>query len=180
MKRRDLDHLLRAAGEIAGHREFVLVGSAAIFAWHEHVPEPMNMSREVDLFASDVSREQAEEISDLLENIGHLSQFDDTHGYYVDGVSPETAILPPDWRDRSKTYASGATNGVTAIVPHPEDIAVSKLRAGRDKDVDWVQAAHAAGFIDRDRIAERIGAMPDLDDVVRARMQQLLDLATQP
>lgn len=52
MKRRDLDHILRAAGDLTGHTEFVLVGSNAIFAWHDKVPLPMMLSREADLYAA--------------------------------------------------------------------------------------------------------------------------------
>lgn len=80
MTRDDLDHLLRAAGDLTGHKRFVLVGSNATFAWQESVPEIMTLSREADLFASDVSDDEVERISDLLENIGHLSVFDETHG----------------------------------------------------------------------------------------------------
>lgn len=46
MTRRELDHVLRAAGDLVGHKRFVLVGSAAIFAWQEAVPEVMTLSRE--------------------------------------------------------------------------------------------------------------------------------------
>lgn len=122
----------------------------------------MVMSRDLDLFASGVSAMRAEEIADLLENIGQLSMFDDERGYYADGVEPHTAMLPPDWRERSKVYSSPATNGVTAIAPHPDDIAVSKLYAGRDKDIEWVAVAHAAGLIDLDRISARIQLLTDL------------------
>jgi hypothetical protein len=173
MKRADLDHLLRAAGEVTGHRRFVLVGSTAIFAWHEQVPHRLMVSREADLYATDVSEQEAEDISDLLGNIGHLSMFDDTHGYYVDGIGPRTAVLPSDWEDRSKVYFSKSTNGVVAIVPDPEDIAASKLYAGREKDLDWVGAAHTAGLVDLDKVAERIGKLPNLTDT---RLTELLTL----
>ncbi len=168
MKRQDLDHLLRAAGDLTGHRRFVLVGSNAIFAWYDHVPERMMVSRELDLFAFDVSETVAEEISDLLENIGHLSVFDDTHGYYADGVGPQTAILPEDWRERSRLYAPLSAPNVEALAPHPEDIAASKLCAGRDKDLDWVGAAHAAGFVDLDRVAARLDRLPGLTELERS------------
>src|SRR5579859_2103766 len=110
MERSDLDHLLRAAGAATGQKTFVLVGSAAIFAWQRLVTPQMMMSREADLFAFNVSDEDAERIADELDgDLGQQSQFDETHGYYVDGVEPKTVILPEDWRDRSKTYSSPAT-----------------------------------------------------------------------
>jgi hypothetical protein len=178
--REGLDHLLRAAGDLTEHKRFVLVGSSAIFAWFDDVPDAMTMSREADLFASDVSDEEVERIADLLENIGQLSPFDDTHGYYVDGVGAETAQLPSDWRMRAKIYSSPATGGVVAVVPHPEDIAVSKLFAGREKDMDWLRAASGAGFIALDRVACRIDQLPELDDTRRAYMMDRITILRRP
>jgi len=172
---KDLDHLLRAAGDVTGHARFVLVGSNAILAWSQAVPEAMAISREADLFASDVSVEEAERLSDLLENIGQLSEFDETHGYYADGVSPDTAVLPLDWRTRSKVYSSPSTNGVVAVVPHPDDIALSKLCRGEEKDLDWVDAAHAAGLIDLDQMVARAGGLPQRTSTDRDRLFRLIE-----
>ena len=176
MTRQELDHVLRAAGDLTGHKRFVLVGSTAIFAWHESVPEIMALSREADLYASDVSDEEADRISDELENIGQLSTFDETHGYYADGVSPYTAVLPVDWKERSKLYVSPGGNGVVAIVPHPEDIALSKLCAGRDKDLDWVGAAHASGLIELATVAARAEKLPDRTPEERQRVRVLIEV----
>jgi len=176
MTRDDLDHLLRAAGDLTGHKRFVLVGSNAIFAWHQHVPWGLMISREADIFASDVSDEEVERISDLLENIGHLSTFDDTHGYYADGIGPHTAILPDDWRERCRQYSSPATGGVVAVVPHPDDIAASKLCAGREKDTDWVSAAHDAKLVNLDLVAKRIAELSGRTDAERAHMLNLLQI----
>lgn len=179
MTREQLDHILRAAGNVAGHKRFVLVGSTAIFAWHEDelVPTAMARSREADLFASDVSEDEAERISDLLENIGQLSIFDETHGYYVDGVGPRTAVLPVDWRERSKTYAPHGGDGVSALVPHPEDIALSKLCAGREKDLDWVAAAHRAKLIELNALADRVDKLPERTPEERERIRALIEVA---
>jgi hypothetical protein len=130
----------------------------------------MAMSREADLFAFGVDADEVERIADQLEEIGQLSQFDDTHGYYADGVGPETAILPPGWRNRSKTYQSPATNGVMAIVPHPQDIAASKLYAGRQKDLEWLLGAKDAAFIDLEHLAKTVLAWDDLSDERRNLM----------
>ena len=63
MNRAQLDHVLRAAGSDTGKKRFGLVGSAAIFAWHVDIPDLMNMSREVDLFAFGVSEEEADQVA---------------------------------------------------------------------------------------------------------------------
>ena len=171
-----LNHLLRAAGDLTGRRQFVLVGSAAIFAWHETIPAAMALSREADLYAFGVSEDEADRIADELEEIGQLSTFDETHGCYVDGVGPRTAVLPVDWHARAKTYAPAAANGVKAIVPQPEDLALSKLCAGREKDVDWVAVAFGAGLIDLEVVASRVHLLPDLASAQRGHIRELIEI----
>ena len=53
MRINNVDHILRAAGEVTGQTRFVLIGSAAVIAWQRVVPPEMAMTREVDLFAMD-------------------------------------------------------------------------------------------------------------------------------
>jgi hypothetical protein len=156
-----VDHILRAAGAATGQRRFVLIGSAAIFAWRTAVPLELAMTREVDLFAYAVDQATAESIAFELDgSLGQASQFDATYGYYCDGVGPSTAILPNGWEARSKEYSNAATEGVVAIVPHPDDIALAKLCAGREKDVSWVRAAIAAGIVDPSQFRERFDQLP--------------------
>ncbi len=162
MELEKVDHILRAAGKVTGQTHFVLVGSAAIFAWRADIPDEMALTREADLFAYDVpdSAEAARIADDLDAVLGQASQFDQTFGYYCDGVGPETAILPDDWRDRAKAYSSERTGGVTAIVPEPNDIALSKLCAGREKDTAWIAAAIRHGLVDPAIMEQRLGLLP--------------------
>lgn len=161
MDRPNLEHILRAAGSATGHKTFVVIGSAAIFLWSEDVPFNMAMSREADLFAVDVEREAAERISDDLDAIlGQASSFDAEFGYYCDGVGEETAIMPADWRERAKTYSSPATGGVTAIVPHPTDLALAKLCAGREKDMDWLASAIGDRLVRIDDLMDGLEGLP--------------------
>jgi hypothetical protein len=153
MNRTQLDHLLRAAGGATGQKTFVLVGSAAVFAWRDSVPQPMTMSREADLFAFGVSEEEASRIADELDaGLGQQSQFDSTFGYYVDGVEPQTAI-----------------------VPHPDDVALSKLCAGLEKDLDWVRAGCVAGLIDPAVMVQRIDLLPGRSEEQRRRIHRLVE-----
>ena len=171
-----VDHILRAAGSATGLDRFVLVGSAAIFAWEKVVPPELAMTREVDLFAYD--RDDADEIAfDLDASLGAASPFDETYGYYCDGVGPDSAILPAGWEGRSRIYASPAANGVTAVVPHPNDIALSKLAAGRPKDIDWLVAAARFGMISLDAMQSRFYEMPP-DRVPPSDLQRTLEVVT--
>jgi len=161
MNLRTVEHILRAAGDATKQRDFVLIGSAAIFVWRTTVPRTMSMSREADIYADVADPDEAERIADELDAIlGQASRFDETHGYYCDGVGPETAIFPGGWRERAMLFTSANTNGVTALVPQPEDIAAAKLCAGRDKDMAWLVAATESRIIDLDIVEDRLDLIP--------------------
>jgi hypothetical protein len=159
MRRGKVEHILRAAGRITGQKTFVLIGSAAIVAWREVVPDALIISRDIDLFAYDST--DAERISEELEgSLGHASDFDNTFGFYCDGVGPETAILPTDWEERAKKFSNANTEGVVAIVPEPNDIALAKLCASRPKDIEWLRAAKAHMIIDVPTMRARLSKLP--------------------
>ena len=159
MKREKVEHVLRAAGRITGERRFVLIGSAAIVAWREVMPVEMIISRDVDMFAYDAA--DPERVSDQLDGaIGQASDFDRTFGYYCDGVGPETAIMPSDWQTRSIEFTTPNTEGVVAIVPDPDDIALSKVYAWRPKDIEWLNVAIRNMVVNPDQMRARLHLMP--------------------
>ena len=124
MNREQLEHVLRAAAAIAQENSLVVVGSQAVLLPYPNAPEALLGSREVDLYPA-LHPERA----DLIDGaIGAMSSFDETFGYYADGVGPETAIMPADWMDRARLYYIG---DVTAICPDIHDLAVSKCAAAR-------------------------------------------------
>jgi hypothetical protein len=176
LNRDRVDHILRAAGAITGKSKFVLIGSAAIAAWRADIPEVMAMSRDVDLFAYDTPN--AGEVADLLDGaIGQASPFDNEFGYYCDGVDELTAVLPTDWEERARTYSNDATKGVEALVPEPNDIALSKAVAWREKDVDWLRAAIVHRIIDVDVMCARIVLLPARAGDLSALESRLRSLA---
>jgi hypothetical protein len=159
-----IEHILRAAGDATGQTDFVLVGSAAIFLWVTVVPDTMAMTREADIYAPVPDSAEAERIASELDAIlGHSSPFDNEYGYYCDGVGPDTALLPTSWQDRAKNFSSPNTNGVSALVPHPIDLAISKLAAPREKDMEWLVAGVAAGIFSISELRRGIDAL-DADD----------------
>lgn len=160
MNRLRLDHILRSARKVTGVERFVLIGSAAVLAWREMVPRGMVMTREADLFPYEV--DNAEQVSDELDGVlGQGSMFDETFGYYCDGVSEQTAILPTDWLERSMEYSSPSTEGAIAIVPSPDDIALAKLCAWREKDREWLMVANSHGIISVPRMKSLLPMMPE-------------------
>lgn len=117
------------------------------------------MSRDIDLFAYDVAN--VEGVSDQLDGaLGQASPFDQTFGYYCDGVGPETAIFPVDWELRAIEFTTPSTEGVVAVVPEPNDIALAKMCAWRPKDIAWLRAAVAHLVVDPAIMEERLPLMP--------------------
>lgn len=121
--------MLRAVANATGHKTFVVVGASAVIArLGGHLSAPMIATAEVDLYAFEVAN--ADELSDVIDaNLGQESLFHSTHGYYADGVSPETAKMPSDWLSRAIKYKPSEAPGVTAILPDVNDIALAKLVA---------------------------------------------------
>jgi hypothetical protein len=160
MMRRDrLDHILRAAAGVTGHNTFVLVGSSVIVVRCRNIPGDMLMTREADVYVPDAS--DIEALSDMIDaNIGQGSAFHNQYGYYADGVSPGTSVMPTDWVDRAQHYHGSGCPGVTAIVPDVEDVALAKVVAWREKDQSWILSGVRAGLFSLERMACRIDRMP--------------------
>jgi len=134
MHRQQLEHIIRAAAGITGAAEFVIVGSQAVLGQFPQAPDELLISIEADVFSL---RDPAD--SDLIDgSIGEGSPFHQTFGYYAHGVSVETAILPDGWRDRLVPVRNQNTGGGTGLCLEIHDLAVSKLVAGREKDVDFI------------------------------------------
>lgn len=132
MKKEQLLHVLRAAADISGEKSFVIVGSQAILLALDAPDEGLTLSDEIDLYPP-----LAPEKSDAIDGaIGALSLFHGTFGYHADGVSPETAVMPPDWMERASLQYF---DDLTAISPELHDLCVSKCVAGRDKDAEFIR-----------------------------------------
>lgn len=156
MKREQLEHLLRAAGNVSGSRRLIVVGSQSILGQHPYdAPRRATLSREADLIPIDAP-EAADAISGVL---GELSTFDETFGYHADGVGLETATLPAGWQGRLVAIDNPNTNGYVGLCLELHDLLLSKYFAGRDKDREFCQAVVEAGLAQRAILRERLGQM---------------------
>jgi len=152
MQRHQLEHIVRAASAITGATEFVIVGSQAVLGQFPHAPEELLASIEVDVFSL---RSPAE--SDLIDgSIGEGSPFHKTFGYYAHGVASETAVLPAGWRERLITVHNENTGGGTALCLEVHDLAVSKLVAGREKDLAFVSSLLRHRLVDSGTVQVRL------------------------
>jgi hypothetical protein len=107
MRREELEHIIRASGDITNQYEFVIVGSQSMLGPVPNPEEVFTASMEADIYPL-----QAPELADEIDGaIGEGSQFHRSFGYYAQGVGPETATLPKDWMQRVHRVQSSNTNG---------------------------------------------------------------------
>lgn len=151
-----VEHGLRAAAEVLGTKELVLIGSAAAVFGGGRYSARMARSEEIDTYSTDPNARPG----DALDAIGTGSRFFETHGFYVDGVSPETARMPADWRDRAAILPLRTDPSIRVTVPELGDVALSKMIAWREKDIGWLEDATQLGRIDPVAMAERVDRMP--------------------
>ncbi|MHB1702359.1 MAG: DUF6036 family nucleotidyltransferase [Acidobacteriaceae bacterium] len=159
MKREQLEHLVRAAGDVLGEDAVIVAGSqAALAQFPEGLPRLATLSREADLLALD----DPDDTKALRINgaIGEDTQFDATYGYYAEGVGRELLVLPRDWEERAVHIVAHGQKDVTGIVPEIHDLAVAKIAAGRDKDFQWARALIQSGHLRPEILLERAAQAP--------------------
>jgi hypothetical protein len=171
MLRPQLEHIIRAAAAITGAPEFVIVGSQAVLGQFPEAPGELLVSMEADVFSV---RDPAD--SDLIDgSIGEGSPFHQTFGYYAHGVSVETAVLPEGWRHRLIPIHNQNTGGGTGLCLEIHDLAVSKLVAGREKDLGFFSALLRHRLIMMETICARLKATaltPERLSMCHARLER--------
>ena len=167
MRREQLEHVLRAACTVTAEEVTLVIGSQAILGSfpEDALPEAAVRSIEVDLTFLD---DPGDKKSDLVDGaLGELSQFHETFGYYAQGVSVTTAVLPAGWRERLVTFRSPGTRPGQALCLEPHDLVVSKLVAHREKDQEFAAELLHAGLARPETLHERIESTPINDDLKR-------------
>ena len=94
MTRDQLEHAIRAACDVSNDTELWIFGSQAILGEFPNAPASLRASIEVD-----VQPKNRPETVDMIDGaLGELSRFHETHGFYVNGISIESAMLPEGWQ----------------------------------------------------------------------------------
>lgn len=156
MKRRDLEHLIRAAAAITNEYEIMIVGSQSILGAVPQAPDSLLQSIEADMYPLN-----RPELADLIDgSIGEASIFEERFGYYAQGVGPETAILPRNWQARVVKIQNENTDLRIGYCLDPHDLAASKLAAGRDKDWDFVKTMLQTNIVNAEILSDRIKDLP--------------------
>jgi hypothetical protein len=167
MKRRDLEHVIRAAADIADDDEIIVIGSQAILGQYPDAPAELCVSTEADVYPKNKP-----DRADLIDgSIGEGSPFHATYGYYAQGVGVTTATLPAGWMDRLVAVSNSNTRGATGWCLEPHDLVLSKYVAGREKDRRFARAALSAGLVQEETLVERLQTM-GLDDPMVERLRR--------
>lgn len=135
MQRSDLEHIIRASGDVAQDDEIVIIGSQSILGQFPNAPVRLLVSMEADVYPK-----HNPGLAGRVDGaIGEGSSFHELNGYYAQGVGPETAKLPNGWQNRLVVIKNENTNGIAGLCLEVHDLAVSKLVAGRHKDLEFIQ-----------------------------------------
>jgi hypothetical protein len=169
MKKQQLDHVLRAAGEITGLKQFIIIGSQSLHGKYPDLPDDIILSAEVDLIAKKNPHK-----SEALNFIGVYSRFHETHGYYADPVDESTATLPKDWKARLVNLPPGDTAGVSGLCLDPHDLAIAKYVARREKDIVFTSALAARGIVEKPQLLALLAKTP-IDAEVRERIRGYIE-----
>ena len=171
MKRSELEHLIRAAGRIAGDREIVVIGSQAVLGQFPDAPLVLRRSMEGDLYPK-----SKPEMADKVDGaIGEGSRFHGQFGYYAQGVGPDTAVLPRGWQRRLVRVENENTGGYVGLCLEVHDLAISKYAAGREKDLEFTRELARHEMTDKRTLLKRLAATrltAALAKIVRGRIER--------
>lgn len=177
MRREQLEHVLRAASQIADDRDVLIIGSQSVLGSipEDRLPPEATASIEVDVaFFDDPDDRKADQVDGA---IGELSPFHETFGYYAQGVGVSTAALPEGWRDRLVLVETPSTAPGRGYLLDPHDCVVSKLVAGREKDYLFAAALIEHRLIDPDVLTER-ASMVQVSALVIERVRNWIAATT--
>ncbi|RMI12709.1 DUF6036 family nucleotidyltransferase [Cellulomonas triticagri] len=171
MRRPELAHLLRAASTVADDPDILLVGSQSILGTYDEddLPEAAVGSIEADVAFFGAG---AAEKADLVDGaICEGSGFHQMYGYDAQGVEIDGLVaLPAGWRDRVVVWRSHLSAPGRAHCLERHDLAVAKLAAFREKDLEFVAALIRARLLDPALVLERLADTPDVSAPHRRRV----------
>jgi hypothetical protein len=169
MTRQELEHIIRASGDITDQYEFVILGSQSILGTTAKPEDVFTVSMEADIYPL-----QAPELADMIDGaIGEGSTFHETNGYYAQGVGPDTAVIPRNWMSRVCRVQNGNTNDRVGYCLGVVDLFLAKAVAARDKDRGFCMALLEHGYVTPEAVLALTGDMP-LDDAAHRRLRSTI------
>ncbi len=173
MRRDELEHVIRAAADVAEDSAIVVVGSQAILGEFPNAPMVLLFSQEADIYP----RNRPENAVKIDGALGDGSRFHETFGYYAHGVGPETAKAPAGWQARliavHVTPHPGARTEATGWCLDAHDVVLTKCVAGRERDRAFAQEAISHGLVDPQELLRRVPDLP-VPDGHRKRVAEIV------
>ena len=170
MKRSELEHVIRASGAIADDNEIIVIGSQSVLGQFPNAPIRLRASMETDIYPKNKP-----DLAEMVDgSIGEGSYFHAEFGYYAQGVSPNTAVLPAGWQDRLVRIKNKNTNGVTGLCLEVNDLAISKYVAGRPKDLEFIEELARHKMIDSSTLKQRL-KQTDVSKSERSRITSRIE-----
>lgn len=178
MNREQLEHAIRASGDLLNEDEVIVVGSQSILgAFPEGLPSSVLLSIEIDIMMRDDPQDEKQQLVNGQQ--GELTMFHSTHGFFVEAVGEDLCRFPSGWRGRVVEVNTPGTNGVTGLCPDPHDLAIAKLLACREKDVTYVAALLKSGHLQASALVER-AQITSMNDYERELVLGVIDIAGKP
>lgn len=178
MNREQLAHLVRGAAKVTGKTDILVIGSQAILGSFDEdaLPPETTLSMEADLGVLDF--DPADVASDEIDgSLGEMSPFFDAFGYYAQGISVTTAVLPTGWRDRLVEFTRDDTAPARGWCLEPHDLVIAKLVRGDPKDYDFADALVGIDAVRQPTLTDRL-ATTKLSDAVRNRIARWIQAGT--
>lgn len=152
MNPEQLKHAIRAACDISGDHELYIFGSQAILGQFPDADAKLRRSVEVDVCPVN----KPEKVDHIDGALGEMSSFHQTHGFYVHGVSIESAVLPQGWKERTFSVEESMDTTKRGYCVEVHDLAISKLIAFRNKDIEFVRILIVERLVSTDTLLNRL------------------------
>ena len=166
-----LEHAIRAACDLAQDPEVIVFGSQAILGSFPDAHSDLRQSMEADL----APKNKPDRVGEIDGALGELSQFHETYGFYVHGLSLEAGKFPTGWETRMVKVETPGTNGKIGWCLERHDLAASKLAALRDKDREFVRVLLREKYVNATELRSRILTV-EINEELRQRILKWLDI----
>ncbi len=172
MRKSDLFELLTDVSVVLGNEKPIIVGSQVFHLLSERPPQIVERSAECDFLFGPAQSDARNEVNRLF---GVASDYQDRTGMYADGLGLATVVLPDGWRDRLQPLNDDQGN-VVALCVDIYDVSVSKLIAGREKDLEFLEYALAAEQLEMAKLLARLelAAHKVENDTISDRLSRLV------
>jgi hypothetical protein len=161
VRREDFEHVIRAAADVVGADDFVVIGSQAILGSFPDAPGELLRSLEADIYPR-TNPEKADLVDGAL---GDGSRFHRSFGYYAHAaVGPSTAAAPAGWEQRLIRVeippSPLSRRRPVAWCLEPHDLVLAKCARGEQRDWDFARAAYGARLVKKTELLNRVGGLP--------------------